>query len=105
MPNCYSTSANASIPVQWSLRRPALDGVSATGWNVGSAQALQARLSRSSAPGNVDPLYLFACQVEWRKRRSRVAAKELLCALASPDAQGRLIAEVLLEACKCGLQH
>jgi hypothetical protein len=70
-----------------------------------STQALQVRLSRSGAFGDVDPLYLFACQVEWRKQCSHAAGTELLCALASPDAQSRLIAEVLLEACKCRLQH
>jgi hypothetical protein len=65
-----------------------------------SAQALQVGMSRAGAPGGIDPLYLFACQIEWRKRCSQPAGVELLCALASPDANSRFIAEVLLEACK-----
>lgn len=65
-----------------------------------STQTLQVAVSRVGAPGGIDPLYLFACQIEWRKRCSQLAGRELLCALASPDANSRFIAEVLLEACK-----
>jgi hypothetical protein len=63
-------------------------------------QALQVRILWGGPAGAIDPLYLFACQVEWRKRCSQAAGTELLFALASPDAKIRLVAEALLEACK-----
>lgn len=63
-------------------------------------QALQVRILWGGPAGASDPLYLFACQVEWRKRPSQAAGTELLCALMSPDAKIRLVAEALLDACK-----
>ena len=60
---------------------------------------LRVRIPRSCPLSGVDPLYLFACQVEFRKRCSQAARKELLFALLSSNAESRLVAEALLEAC------
>jgi hypothetical protein len=43
-----------------------------------------------------DPLYLFACHVEWRSNRNLRAFQELLAALEEPNEGVRLIAESLL---------
>ena len=64
-----------------------------------SSLVLQVR-SRAVPSGAIEPLYLFACQVEWCKRYSEEAGSELLCALVSPDAETRAVARALLEACK-----
>ena len=43
-----------------------------------------------------DPLYLFLCQLEWRRTRNRAAYQELLAALDHIDPDTRVVAEVLL---------
>jgi len=43
-----------------------------------------------------DPLYLFACHLEWRSRGNLAAYAELLAALDDSDCDIRTIAEVLL---------
>jgi hypothetical protein len=44
-----------------------------------------------------DPLYLFACHLEWRERRNVAAYEELLAALDDPHNNIRLVAEMLLK--------
>ncbi len=43
-----------------------------------------------------DPLYLFACKIEWRNHCNLTAFQELLAALDDPSDETRLIAESLL---------
>jgi len=43
-----------------------------------------------------DPLCLFACHLEWRKKGTLAAYQELLAALDDPDSDIRVVAEVLL---------
>ena len=43
-----------------------------------------------------DPLYLFACHLEWRDKRNLAAHKELVAALDDPDEDIRQLAELLL---------
>ena len=43
-----------------------------------------------------DPLYLFACHLEWRNRGNLAAHEELLAALDDSDCEIRTVAEVLL---------
>ena len=43
-----------------------------------------------------DPLYLFACHLEWRDRRNLEAHKELVAALDDHDDDIRHLAELLL---------
>ena len=43
-----------------------------------------------------DPLYLFACHLEWRDRRNLEAHKELVAALDDHDEDIRHLAELLL---------
>jgi len=43
-----------------------------------------------------DPLYLFACHLEWRDRRNFDAHKELVAALDDHDEDIRQLAELLL---------
>jgi hypothetical protein len=46
--------------------------------------------------GRRDPLYLFACHLEWRHKRNLAAYQELLAALDDVDCDIRAVAEVLL---------
>jgi hypothetical protein len=46
--------------------------------------------------GHRDPLYLFACHLEWRHKRNLAAYQELLAALDDVDCDIRAVAEVLL---------
>jgi hypothetical protein len=43
-----------------------------------------------------DPLYLFACHLEWRDMRKLEAYKELVAALDDHDRDIRALAELLL---------
>jgi hypothetical protein len=43
-----------------------------------------------------DPLYLFACHLEWRNRRSLQDLEELVAALDDRDSEIRHLAELLL---------
>lgn len=57
---------------------------------------------RGQVPGDAkpeadDPLYLFACQVEWEKRADPSAAWEVISAVRSPNADTRAQARSLLE--------
>jgi hypothetical protein len=47
--------------------------------------------------GNRDPLYLFLCDLEWRRTRNLAAHRELLAALNATDADIRVLAEALLQ--------
>jgi len=46
--------------------------------------------------GHRDPLYLFACHLEWRIKRNLAAYEELLAALDDQDDDIRCLAESLL---------
>jgi hypothetical protein len=50
--------------------------------------------------GEVDPLYLFACQVQWRTWCSEDAGWELLAALTSSDIPTQMVARALLQSRK-----
>ena len=53
----------------------------------------------SSAVGRRDPLYLFACHVEWNHRQSLEAHQELVAALDDSDQGIRAMAEMMLHRC------
>lgn len=55
----------------------------------------QAQESLKAVSGR-DPLYLFACHLEWRNEGNLSAFQELLAALDDPDEEIRLVAECLL---------
>jgi hypothetical protein len=68
----------------------------------GSSQSrLEIEISGLSGTlGNVgirDPLYLFACHLEWHNKRNVAAYRELLAALDDPDERNRAVAEALLK--------
>jgi len=46
--------------------------------------------------GHRDPLYLFACHLEWHHKRNLAAYQELLAALDDVDCDIRAVAEALL---------
>jgi len=50
----------------------------------------------SDDAGHRDPLYLFACHLEWRNRGDLLAYHELVAALDDPNKEIRTVAEVLL---------
>jgi hypothetical protein len=50
----------------------------------------------SRTVGHRDLLYLFACHVEWSRRRNLGAHQELVAALDDPDRGIRAMAEVML---------
>ncbi len=62
--------------------------------DIPEAERLVAR-SRGERRGR-DPIYLFACHVEWRDRRNLHAYNELIAALDDRDQSIRDLAETLL---------
>ena len=56
----------------------------------------QSPSKRSAMAGNHDPLYLFACRLEWHHWRKLGAYQALVAALDDSDQRIRVIAEVLL---------
>jgi CRP/FNR family transcriptional regulator len=65
---------------------------------VGTAddEILEPHFSPGSQALAVDPLYLFACQIEWKRREEPSAAWELLAAAQSADGDTRAHARALL---------
>jgi len=51
---------------------------------------------RSSTTGNQDPLFLFACYVEWHRQRNLRAYEALVAGLDDSDKGIRAIAEMML---------
>ena len=60
----------------------------------GAESQTQVRPESAATP---DPLYLFACHLEWQKERNRRAFEELLAALDDPNEEVRLVAEYFLD--------
>ena len=50
----------------------------------------------SETTGQSDPLYLFLCQLEWRRTRNLAAYQELLTARDATHPDTRAVAEALL---------
>lgn len=50
----------------------------------------------TTQPGEADPLYLFACHIEWERREEPSAAWELIAAAESPHSDTRAHARALL---------
>jgi hypothetical protein len=63
---------------------------------VGPRISMRTAIEMSDSVGQRDPLYLFACHLEWHDRRNVSAYQELLAALDDPDDSIRIVAEVLL---------
>lgn len=55
------------------------------------------QVTSDANPEARDPLYLFACQMEWERRADPSAAWEVISAARSPDAETRAHARSLLE--------
>jgi hypothetical protein len=53
-------------------------------------------LQPSTIAGTKDPLYLFACHLEWHRRRNLGAYQALVAALDDSEKRIRKIAEMLL---------
>ena len=53
----------------------------------------------STAVGHHEPLYLFACHVEWSHRQNLGAHQELVAALDDSDQGIRALAETMLHRC------
>ena len=51
---------------------------------------------RSATAGNQDPLFLFACHVEWHHQRNLRAYQALVAGLDASDKGIRAIAEMML---------
>ena len=63
----------------------------------GGRDLTSARLSkRWTIAGNHDPLYLFACHLDWQYRRNLGGYQALVAALDDSDQRIRVIAEMLL---------
>ena len=54
---------------------------------------------RSATAGNQDPLFLFACHVEWHHQRNLRAYQSLVAGLDASDKRIRAIAETMLHRC------
>jgi hypothetical protein len=57
---------------------------------------MRAAGARTPRIGPLDPLYLFACAVQWNKESDAVAGWELLSALDSSDPSTRILAHSLI---------
>jgi hypothetical protein len=55
-----------------------------------------AHATREDATCGRDPIYLFACHLEWRDHRNLRAYHDLVAALDDPDQNIRCLAEALL---------
>jgi len=78
-----------------------------SGWSVSQSEevlppqepaAILAAPGPHSIPHDLDPLYLFACQVEWEQREEPSAAWELISAAQSSHSDTRAHARALLTA-------
>ena len=65
-----------------------------------SSRTLLVRNPEPISCGEVDSLYLFACQIHWRKWCVEGAIWELLAALTSSDVPTRTVARALLQRCR-----
>jgi hypothetical protein len=75
--------------------------VACEGTQVGTgSRALLARNPEPISCGEVDSLYLFACQVQWRRWCIEDAVWELLAALTSSNIPTRTVARALLQRCR-----
>jgi CRP/FNR family transcriptional regulator len=93
-----------------SLYRSAGDHASlASGWNAAlvdkplpapagskNLASLGRQVASAALPQEIDPLYLFACYVEWEHRQEPSAAWELIAATQSPHSDTRAHARALL---------
>jgi CRP/FNR family transcriptional regulator len=61
-----------------------------------NTEKLEIQASVDPQLGNVDPLYLFACHVEWERRSEPSAAWELIAAAETGDSDTRAQARALL---------
>ncbi len=84
-----STMSDGEVTAKARQRQPLADGTPA-------AAMIEARHPRTSVGVRRDPLYLFACHLEWRDRRNIKAYQELVAALDDPDEEVRAVAESLL---------
>jgi hypothetical protein len=71
--------------------------VGGVGSSLGATGLSEQSLSKRSAiAGNHDPLYLFACHLEWHHWRKLGAYQALVAALDESDPRIRVIAEMLI---------
>jgi hypothetical protein len=63
---------------------------------VGRVLARTGLSKRSTIPRNHDPLYLFACHLDWQYRRNLAAYQRLVSSLDDSDIRIREIAEMLV---------
>jgi hypothetical protein len=54
---------------------------------------------RFTTVGNQDPLFLFACHVEWHRQQDLRAYQALVAGLDDSDKRIRAIAEMMLHRC------
>lgn len=64
--------------------------------NVARADKPSASTEPCDTPESREPLYLFACHLEWRNKKSLNAYQELIAALDDANAAIRAVAEDLL---------
>jgi CRP/FNR family cyclic AMP-dependent transcriptional regulator len=83
--------SNSAFP-QESAMSVGPDFLAASGWVPSSPD-----ISREPQPDEIDPLYLFVCEVEWEKRADPGSAWELIAAANSPNGETRAHALSLLE--------
>ena len=60
-------------------------------------ESSRVQISIDPRPDEIDPLYLFACELEWEKRADPGSAWELIAAANSPNGETRAHALSLLE--------
>ena len=93
-PRRRAVGDHSDLPSGWSTsspEQPLFPETGATDW-----AGLALEIVPATHPQEIDPLYLFACSVEWERREEPNAAWELLAAAQSSDSNTRAHARALL---------
>ena len=85
------------LPLEWSHPTHPVSSISSEAGNLAEFPAAENLPNLSPTPGEIDPLYLLACHVEWEQRGEPSAAWELIGAAQSPNENTRAHARALLD--------
>ena len=89
----HKVTDGCSVETQFSIPVPGEACSTAAGW---LREPDYENFSLSTEVANLDPLYLFACGLLWRKQGDAAAAWDLIHGLKSSDEGTRLVVSALL---------
>jgi hypothetical protein len=89
----HKVTDRSSVQTAFSIPAMAEAYSAGSDWSRASSEGRDPQLSETA---QLDPLYLFACSLFWRKRGDAAAAWELIHSLHSVDQGTRVVASALL---------